>query len=42
MIEEAVTRCLASGATTRDLGGSLSTSQTGDAICEQIRAASSR
>ncbi len=42
MIEEAVIRCLASGATTRDLGGSLSTSQTGDAICEQIRAASSR
>jgi len=37
LIEEAIVSCLKSGRTTRDLGGSLGTSQSGDAVCESLR-----
>jgi 3-isopropylmalate dehydrogenase len=37
LIEEAVVACLAARQTTRDLGGNLTTSGTGDAVCAQIR-----
>ena len=37
LIERAVTSCLASRNCTRDLDGHLGTSETGDAICGQIR-----
>ncbi|MBI4161921.1 MAG: 3-isopropylmalate dehydrogenase [Acidobacteria bacterium] len=37
-IEAAVTTCVRTGQTTRDLGGPLSTSQVGDAVCRQLEA----
>ncbi len=40
LIERAVSRCLAAGLTTRDLGGDLATSQVGDAVCGEIRSLS--
>ncbi len=41
LIEQAVIRCLQSRRCTADVGGSLETSQTGDAICAEIRKPSS-
>ncbi|MEO8436686.1 MAG: 3-isopropylmalate dehydrogenase [Pyrinomonadaceae bacterium] len=35
-IEEAVRRAIADGATTRDLGGQLSTAEAGAAVCERL------
>ncbi len=40
LIEEAITGCLTHRQTTRDLGGKLTTSQAGDAVCARIRALS--
>ncbi|HEY3176093.1 MAG TPA: 3-isopropylmalate dehydrogenase [Candidatus Polarisedimenticolia bacterium] len=37
LIEEAVVACLAAHQTTRDLGGDLGTSATGDAVCARMR-----
>jgi 3-isopropylmalate dehydrogenase len=35
-IEKAVARCVREGKCTRDVGGGLSTSQAGDAVCENL------
>jgi 3-isopropylmalate dehydrogenase len=35
-VERAVQECVAEGKCTQDIGGSLSTSQAGDAVCERI------
>jgi 3-isopropylmalate dehydrogenase len=36
-VEAAVAACVREGAATADVGGSLSTSQAGDAVCERLR-----
>ena len=36
-VESAVAACVREGAATADVGGSLSTSQAGDAVCERLR-----
>ncbi len=38
-VESAVAACVREGASTADVGGSLSTSQAGDAVCERLRLA---
>jgi 3-isopropylmalate dehydrogenase len=38
LIESSVTGCIANGETPRELGGSLGTSEVGDAVCRRIRA----
>jgi 3-isopropylmalate dehydrogenase len=38
LIESSVIACIASGETPRELGGSLGTSEVGDAVCRRIRA----
>ncbi len=42
LIEHAVTQCLAGGRCTRDVGGSLGTSETGDEVGAEIRRSASR
>jgi 3-isopropylmalate dehydrogenase len=41
LIESAVVSCLATGRTTKDLGGDLGTSQVGDALCAAVKASAS-
>ena len=36
-VEAAVAACVREGAATADVGGSLSTSQAGDAVCQRLR-----
>ena len=36
-VERAVADCVRTGAATADVGGSLSTSGAGDAVCERLR-----